>query len=286
MWLKWNVTIFSRVFSWSTCMWAASSPSCASTYPCWSISARLWRNRARIWRVAMPRLGHWARSIPWNELTFLTPRHLVHLSTCVLVPSVCQLDKFKDISFWFIIFIKIVFGLATLIFNGLEIAMHSPMEGKCVAEIVFAHPILQALFTFLQMHFLFVNSEVCSAFFFPFFLWLKCTLFLYFNWNNFVGSGGEIRTVGPFRFHASDRYQRFPVDPHRRVGICQRMASLSSSPEPAPRNCGRSWSRSRSWTCGSAPGEPWRRLHAECRLYLLWRRCRLPRCQQHRLHHG
>nr|CAH0107979.1 unnamed protein product [Daphnia galeata] len=54
----------------------------------------------------------------------------------------------------------LVFGLATLIFNGLEIAMHSTMEGKCVAEIVFAHPILQALFTFLQMHFLFVNSEV------------------------------------------------------------------------------------------------------------------------------
>lgn len=38
--------------------------------------------------------------------------------------------------------------------------MHSTMEGKCVAEVIFAHPILQALFTFLQMHFLFVNSEV------------------------------------------------------------------------------------------------------------------------------
>lgn len=38
--------------------------------------------------------------------------------------------------------------------------MHATLEGKCVAEIVFAHPILQALFTFLQMHFLFVNSEV------------------------------------------------------------------------------------------------------------------------------
>ncbi len=50
--------------------------------------------------------------------------------------------------------------MATLIFNGLEIAMHATLEGKCVAEIVFAHPILQALFTFLQMHFLFVNSEV------------------------------------------------------------------------------------------------------------------------------
>lgn len=58
----------------------------------------------------------------------------------------------------------LVFGLATLVFNGLEIAMHSTMEGKCVAEVIFAHPILQALFTFLQMHFLFVNSEVSYAF--------------------------------------------------------------------------------------------------------------------------
>ncbi|CAL4134095.1 unnamed protein product [Meganyctiphanes norvegica] len=54
----------------------------------------------------------------------------------------------------------LVFGLGTLIFNGLEIAMHSTMNVECVEDIVFAHPILQALFTFLQMHFLFVNSEV------------------------------------------------------------------------------------------------------------------------------
>ncbi|XP_068245679.1 uncharacterized protein DDB_G0284459-like [Palaemon carinicauda] len=54
----------------------------------------------------------------------------------------------------------LVFGLGTLISNGLEIAMHSTMKGECVEDIVFAHPILQALFTFLQMHFLFVNSEV------------------------------------------------------------------------------------------------------------------------------
>ena len=31
---------------------------------------------------------------------------------------------------------------------------------NCVDDIVIAHPILQALFTFLQMHFLFVNSTV------------------------------------------------------------------------------------------------------------------------------
>ena len=53
-----------------------------------------------------------------------------------------------------------VFGLGTLIFTGLEIAMHATMEKNCVENILIAHPILQALFTFLQMHFLFVNSQV------------------------------------------------------------------------------------------------------------------------------
>ena len=38
--------------------------------------------------------------------------------------------------------------------------MHATMETNCVDDIVIAHPILQALFTFLQMHFLFVNSQV------------------------------------------------------------------------------------------------------------------------------
>lgn len=52
------------------------------------------------------------------------------------------------------------FGLATLVFIGLEIAMHATSEVKCVDNVVIAHPILQALFTFLQMHFLFVNSQV------------------------------------------------------------------------------------------------------------------------------
>ncbi|KAI5703897.1 hypothetical protein M8J76_004007 [Diaphorina citri] len=52
------------------------------------------------------------------------------------------------------------FGLGTLVFNGLEMAMHSLMEGSCLSGVVFVHPILHGLFTFLQMHFLFVNSQV------------------------------------------------------------------------------------------------------------------------------
>lgn len=53
-----------------------------------------------------------------------------------------------------------VFGLATLVFNGLEMAMHSMMQGaECLTDVVFVHPVLHGLFTFLQMHFLFVNSQ-------------------------------------------------------------------------------------------------------------------------------
>ncbi|XP_034952217.1 proton channel OtopLc-like [Chelonus insularis] len=55
----------------------------------------------------------------------------------------------------------LLFGLATLVFNGLEMAMHSMMQGsECLNDIVFVHPVLHGMFTFLQMHFLFVNSQV------------------------------------------------------------------------------------------------------------------------------
>ncbi|XP_058800894.1 proton channel OtopLc-like isoform X2 [Phymastichus coffea] len=55
----------------------------------------------------------------------------------------------------------LLFGLATLVFNGLEMAMHSMAQAaECFGDIVFVHPALHGLFTFLQMHFLFVNSQV------------------------------------------------------------------------------------------------------------------------------
>ncbi|XP_011501479.1 PREDICTED: otopetrin-1-like [Ceratosolen solmsi marchali] len=55
----------------------------------------------------------------------------------------------------------LLFGLATLVFNGLEMAMHSMMQGaECLNDVIFVHPVLHGLFTFLQMHFLFVNSQV------------------------------------------------------------------------------------------------------------------------------
>ncbi|KAG8222033.1 hypothetical protein J437_LFUL003953 [Ladona fulva] len=47
-----------------------------------------------------------------------------------------------------------------MVYNGLEMAMHSMMDGPCLSDVVFVHPVLNGLFTFLQMHFLFVNSQV------------------------------------------------------------------------------------------------------------------------------
>lgn len=65
-----------------------------------------------------------------------------------------HLDRFHACSY------ATAFGLGTLVFNGLEMAMHSMMEGSCLNDVVFVHPVLHGLFTFLQMHFLFVNSQV------------------------------------------------------------------------------------------------------------------------------
>ena len=101
------------------------------------------------WRTRHPQTGpHFPLSYPANFIL------LARRSSRYIFITV----KFASLAYFYES--NLVFGLATLIFNGLEIAMHATLEGKCVAEIVFAHPILQALFTFLQMHFLFVNSEV------------------------------------------------------------------------------------------------------------------------------
>lgn len=53
-----------------------------------------------------------------------------------------------------------VFGIATLVFNGLEIAMYATMGNKCVSNIVFAHPTLQLLLNILQLNFFFIRPQV------------------------------------------------------------------------------------------------------------------------------
>ncbi|XP_050430250.1 proton channel OtopLc-like isoform X2 [Adelges cooleyi] len=68
-------------------------------------------------------------------------------------------SKTSDTSFYLRIG-ALMFGLGTLVFNGLEMAMHSMMDINCLNDVIFVHPILHGLFTFLQMHFLFINSQV------------------------------------------------------------------------------------------------------------------------------
>ncbi|XP_025195323.1 proton channel OtopLc-like isoform X1 [Melanaphis sacchari] len=68
-------------------------------------------------------------------------------------------SKTSDTSFYLRVG-ALVFGLGTLVFNGLEMAMYSMMDISCLNDVIFVHPILHGLFTFLQMHFLFINSQV------------------------------------------------------------------------------------------------------------------------------
>ncbi|KFM81974.1 hypothetical protein X975_05114, partial [Stegodyphus mimosarum] len=53
----------------------------------------------------------------------------------------------------------LVFGLGTLIAIGLETATLFTMEKPCVDKLNFIQPIIHALFTFMQMHFLSLNSQ-------------------------------------------------------------------------------------------------------------------------------
>ncbi|XP_076331390.1 proton channel OtopLc-like isoform X2 [Tachypleus tridentatus] len=59
---------------------------------------------------------------------------------------------------------SLVFGFGTLILLGLEITAHSTQDVSCVNKLSMAQPSLQALFTLLQMVFLFLNAQeiICS----------------------------------------------------------------------------------------------------------------------------
>ena len=105
-----------------------------------------------------------------------------------------------------------VFGLGTLIFTGLEIAMHATMEKNCVENILIAHPILQALFTFLQMHFLFVNSQVMNGL-----DWIEQHIHI-------LLIAGDCRTLWPggqIWLYAFGSHQFMSLDSNHHLGIRQ-----------------------------------------------------------------
>ncbi|KAK8786082.1 hypothetical protein V5799_007552 [Amblyomma americanum] len=53
----------------------------------------------------------------------------------------------------------IVFGLGTLLSSGLEIATIFTLSKPCTDPVNLGMPVLHALFTFLQMHFVFMNAQ-------------------------------------------------------------------------------------------------------------------------------
>ena len=54
----------------------------------------------------------------------------------------------------------LVFGIATLIYFGFEIAVHTTGSQPCIDDIIYSFPIILVVLSFLQIHFLFVNSQV------------------------------------------------------------------------------------------------------------------------------
>ncbi|XP_064481745.1 proton channel OtopLc-like [Ornithodoros turicata] len=66
--------------------------------------------------------------------------------------------KCSDVSIYLRIGV-LVFGLGTLISCGLEIATIFTIPEPCTDPVNLAMPVLHAFFTFLQMHFLFMNSQ-------------------------------------------------------------------------------------------------------------------------------
>lgn len=56
----------------------------------------------------------------------------------------------------------IAFGLGTMVYNGLELGMffEIPQDSQCWQILMAVNPCLQALFTFMQMYFIFMNSRL------------------------------------------------------------------------------------------------------------------------------
>lgn len=54
------------------------------------------------------------------------------------------------------------FGLATMIYNGLEFGVffEIPFSSPCYQVLRGVNPLLQMMFTFMQMYFIFMNSRV------------------------------------------------------------------------------------------------------------------------------
>lgn len=63
---------------------------------------------------------------------------------------------------WYLHVFLSAFGLGTMIYNGLEFGtfFELPLESPCYLILKGINPVLQMVFTFMQMYFIFMNSRV------------------------------------------------------------------------------------------------------------------------------
>ena len=73
-----------------------------------------------------------------------------------------QPDNFKLVSNLILTFIIAAFGLGTMIYNGMELGtfFEIPWTSPCYQVLRGINPILQMIFTFSQMYFVFMNARV------------------------------------------------------------------------------------------------------------------------------
>ena len=59
----------------------------------------------------------------------------------------------------------IAFGLGTMVYNGLEFGSYFEIPGtsKCYSHLLAINPVLQMIFTFAQMYFIFMNARVSQS---------------------------------------------------------------------------------------------------------------------------
>lgn len=111
------------------------------------------------------------------------------------------------------------FGLGTMIYNGLEFGtfFELPLESPCYLILKGVNPVLQMVFTFMQMYFIFMNSRVSIQDYLNNinFQFIHDTLKNFF----FLVKYPSIQGYRPFWFNACCCYQhlRMDTDPGTRI---------------------------------------------------------------------
>lgn len=139
----------------------------------------------------------------------------------------------------------LAFGLGTMIYNGLEFGafFEVPPTSPCYQILQGVNPVLQMIFTFMQMYFIFMNSRVskdkdcelciCSIFWFrcvfiPFFYVFFFFSFFFFLFFYLV-EHSSIQSSCTIRFDARCRYESLRLDKNVGTWKPQRDHPVSST---------------------------------------------------------